>query len=424
MSEHPITEQMLAAKNATGHSIFGPSSAHRWFRCPRSLVEAFLAGDRPTKFSAEGSVAHWLADDWLKNGNPYRHLDTVVIHDGFEIEITEEMISYVEEYVAWVSTAGGRHYTETRVNLSAYTPVPSFGTTDHCHASWNKLVVTDLKYGKVWVSAEENEQGLCYALGMFDELDWMYDFQEITFRICQPRRNNFDEWTFSRKRMLDFREELREAAHKAWDPLAPYNPDPVACEYCPASTTCPAFVSAMESIAQQTFDDFDDEGGVAVSQEKAVAVIEGEIISDPTLPDYRKVPLAQLARVYRWRPMFESWFKDLYGYLFEQLEAGEDVPGFKLGNGRAGNRKWEDEDAARRFLMRNGISTLDLYSHKFLSPNQATELLKVVRGGTLKENEAEINRFAIRPPGKRTMIPSDDVRLALPSAASAFDDVD
>jgi hypothetical protein len=57
MSEHPITEQMLAAKNATGHSIFGPSSAHRWFICPRSLIaDTSRATGRPV--CRRGKRAH------------------------------------------------------------------------------------------------------------------------------------------------------------------------------------------------------------------------------------------------------------------------------------------------------------------------------------------------------------------------------
>lgn len=434
MSEHhPITDQMLAEKNATGHSIFGPSSAHRWMRCPRSLIAGHLAGDRPTVFAAEGSIAHWLAEDWLTNGNPYQHLGSVHTKDGFEIEITEEMISYVEEYVALVSTMPGRHYVEVKVDLSNYTPVPSFGTSDHISCDWiwvevspgvsmrrGKLRVKDLKYGKVWVDAEENEQGQAYALGAFEELDWFYDFAEIEIQICQPRRDNYDTWTITREQLLAFGERYRAAAHKAWDPDAPYNPDPIACEYCPARFDCPALAAVAVQIAKASFDDLEE---TEMSPGKAVAVIEQEIISHtPVLPEYAQVPIERLAQIYEWRPVFERYFRELYDYLLKRLEMDVEVPGQKLGMGRAGNRKWTDEAAARRMLRGRGISDLDMYEQKFISPAQAVELLKVSLGGTKKMNDARVAPFVYQPPGKLTMIPAHDKREGIASAVSAFDE--
>lgn len=418
MSEHhPITEQMLRDKNATGHSIFGPSSAHRWMVCPRSLIAGHLAGDRPTYYAAEGSIAHWLAEDWLLNGSPYRHLGSIHEKDGFEIEITEEMISYVEEYVALVSTMPGTHYVEVKVDLSKYTPVPSFGTSDHISAEWGKLRVKDLKYGKVWVDPEHNEQGQAYALGAFEALDWLYDFQEIEIQIVQPRRENYGTWTITRAELLEFGERYREAAYRAWDPDAPYNPDPVACEYCPARFDCPALAAAMKKIAQDSFDDIDE-----MSLSQAVAVIEQETISTPILPPYAQVPVEKLAKMYEWRPIIEKYFREMYDYLLKRLEMGEEVPGQKLGYGRAGNRTWVDKEGVRRMLRGRGITDLDMYEQKFISPAQASTLLKVSLGGTKKENDARIAPFVYSPPGKVTMIPASDKREGIPSAVSAFDE--
>lgn len=421
MSEHhPITDQMLADKNATGHSIFGPSSAHRWMRCPRSLIAGHLAGDNPSYYAAEGSIAHWLAEDWLLNGNPYQHLGSVHEKDGFEIEITEEMISYVEEYVSLVSTMPGKHYVEVKVDLSKYTPVPSFGTSDHISAEWRKLRVKDLKYGKVWVDAEENEQGMAYALGAFEELDWLYDFQEIEIQIVQPRRDNYDIWTITREQLLAFGERYREAAHRAWDPDAPYHPDPVACEYCPARFTCPALAAVKVKLAAASFDDLDD---TEMTPGTAVAVIEHEMISGPPiLPPYASVPIERLAQIYEWRPILEKYFREMYDYLLGRLEMGVEVPGQKLGYGRAGNRKWTDEVAARKMLRGRGIADLDMYEQKFLSPAQAVQLLRVSLGGTIKANDARIASFVHQPPGKVTMIPSTDKREGIASAVSAFDE--
>lgn len=420
MSEHhPITDQMLADKNATGHSIFGPSSAHRWMRCPRSLIAGHLAGDNPSYYAAEGSIAHWLAEDWLLNGNPYRHLGTIHQKDGFEIEITDEMISYVEEYVSLVSTMPGNHYVEVKVDLSKYTPVPSFGTSDHISAEWGILRVKDLKYGKVWVDAVDNEQGQAYALGAFEELDWLYNFQEIEIQIVQPRRDNYDTWTITRQQLLEFGERYREAAHKAWDPDAPYNPDPIACEYCPARFTCPALAAVKVKLAAASFDDLED---TEMSPAQAVAVIEQEMVSVPQLPPFNEVPVERLAQIYEWRPILEKYFREMYDYLLKKLEMDVEVPGQKLGYGRAGNRKWTDEKAARRMLRGRGITDLDLYEQKFISPAAAVQLLWISLGGSIRENDQRIAPFVYQPPGKLTMIPAHDKREGIASAVSAFDD--
>lgn len=423
MSEHhPITETMLAEKNATGHSIFGPSSAHRWMRCPRSLIAGHLAGDRPTYYAAEGSIAHWIAEEWLTAGasRVYSLIGSVQVKDGFEIEVTEEMISYIEEYVALVSTMPGKHYTEVKVDLSAYTPVPSFGTSDHISAEPGKLRVKDLKYGKVWVDAVENEQGQAYALGAFEELDWLYDFQEIEIQICQPRRDNYDTWTITREQLLEFGERYRAAAYKAWDPDAPYNPDPIACEYCPARFDCPALSAVKVKIAAAAFDDLDE---LEMAPAQAVAVIEQEMISGvPELPPYNQVPIERLAQIYEWRPIIEKYFREMYDYLMSRLEMGVEVPGQKLGYGRAGNRKWVDEAAARKFLRGRGIPDIDMWEQKFISPAQAATLLRTSLGGSKKQNDERIASFVYQPPGKLTMIPESDKREGVSPAISAFDD--
>ena len=369
-------------------------------------------------------MAHWLAEEWLTNGNPYQWLGSIQTKDGFEIEITEEMISYVEEYVCWVSTTPGRHYVEVKVDLSAYTPEPSFGTADHIFAEPGHLTVTDLKYGKVMVFAKENEQGMAYALGAFDELDWLYDFQTITIRISQPRRDHFDEWTCTRGELLAFAEKLRTAAHEAWNPDAPYRPHPDACEYCPARFDCPALADVLVRTAQASFPDLDDDEDMSYDKDRAVAVIHQEMISEPALPEYSHMPLDQLARIYLWRPVFDRWFREAYDYLIHQMDLGHPVQGQKLGMGRAGNRAWIDKQKAIKYLKQNGVAEIDLYDHKLASPAQASALLRLSLGGTIKANDARLDDFVYKPPGKLTMIPADDTRRSIASAVSAFDDVE
>ena len=74
--------------------------------------------------------------------------------------------------------------------------------------------------------------------------------------------------------------------------------------------------------------------------------------------------------------------------------------------------------------MQQGIAEIDLYEHKIISPAQASELLRTSHGGSRKANDAKLADFVYQPPGKLTMIPAHDKREGLPSAASAFDDIE
>jgi hypothetical protein len=427
MTDHPITDAMLAAKAATGHSVFGPSSAHRWMVCPGSLIPGLIAGDRPTKYSAEGTVAHWVAEKWLTEGEPYHLVSTTKVVDGFEIEISEDMLSHVSNYVAAVSTAKGDAYTEVKVDLSQFTPIPDQGgTADHIHASWGVLDITDLKYGMVRVHAERNKQGLSYALGAFERLDWLYNFQRIKIRIFQPRLDHDDEWECSREELIAFGEEFREAAVRAWDPNAPRRPDPHACEYCPIRTECPAKFDMTVALVAGSFDD----GGEYDSRALAEIVSNPPVPESPALPllmrDFETMPLEALERLYAYRKSVEGFFSDLGEYLLNQAEAGADLRWWKTVVGRAGRRNWRNyraKNKARDMLLAAGVEPFDLFSTEMASPYQASKLLRIAQGGKVKDNEAQVYEFTTQTPGRLTLAPNWDAREAIASAASAFDDL-
>ena len=51
------------------HSIYGPSSAHRWLRCPGSIkAEAAMPEEKESPYAAEGTDAHELAEFCLITG--------------------------------------------------------------------------------------------------------------------------------------------------------------------------------------------------------------------------------------------------------------------------------------------------------------------------------------------------------------------
>src|SRR5882672_9580016 len=86
-----------------GHSNLGPSSAERWFNCPKSVsLSAALPPQKASQYAAEGTVAHTLAEQYVTGKIDYLDLTdkvgAAVKQDGYEIEITDEMVDGAVEY--------------------------------------------------------------------------------------------------------------------------------------------------------------------------------------------------------------------------------------------------------------------------------------------------------------------------------------
>src|SRR5687768_15513757 len=85
------------------HAELGPSGWDRWSNCPGSVA---LSRGRPSssKYAAEGSVAHEVADRVLKGDiiSADALLGHIFQHEGFEIEVDDEMVEAVNDYVHFV----------------------------------------------------------------------------------------------------------------------------------------------------------------------------------------------------------------------------------------------------------------------------------------------------------------------------------
>ena len=120
--------------------MLSPSGAHRWMRCPGSLGLESKLSDQPSKYAAEGTIAHQVASECLQdriNGGsmtPDDYLGRMMEADGFEFCVTKDMVAHVEKYIEFVfQTAGeeGQILVEKRVDFSAAIGVPnSTGTAD------------------------------------------------------------------------------------------------------------------------------------------------------------------------------------------------------------------------------------------------------------------------------------------------------
>lgn len=414
------------ARGRNGHSVFAPSASAMWIGCPGSLIPNLLEPDDAGYEAAEGTVAHEVAETWLRTGRKPEHLvgtvrEIVNGENTFSVEITDTMLDYVEEYFDWCSALPGHHYVEVRVDISPLTPIPNqTGTSDHIAVEPGRLTVTDLKYGTgVLVSAAANTQALLYGYGAFLEYDEWYEFEEIVLRICQPRLGNFDTYTLSRKELLEFGEYVKKQARIAWQLNAPRRPSEKACKWCRVKHSCAALAALAEDVLSGAYVEeeqgFMDEDLTALKDriDKGMLYLGGRPLAELTVN--------QMAEIQQFSSLIGGWLKAVEAHLTAAAVKGETVPGHKVVNGRS-KRVFTDEKAAARKLADLGIDKDVMYETQLISPSKAEELLKK-EGWKQKELPALLAGLVSHPPGNPKLVPDTDRRHALrEDAGSAFSD--
>lgn len=382
------------------HARFAPSSAHRIHDCPASLLLNEQEPDREIWEAAEGTVAHHIAEICARMkrepeeflGLTFDSGDLDADYDeeqqsskGFAITIDDEMVAGVNDYLDRIMGLPGDHFVEQRVNISPWCPIPDqFGTCDHAAAQHRKLVITDLKYGRVQVDAPQNKQLVMYALGFINEWDWMYDFEEVIIRIAQPRLDHFDVWITSKAELLAIGEKIKARFALALKPNAPFGPSEKACRFCKVNYKCKANHDFLYSTRIMLLDD-DDEF----------------VESDLAMMDD-----AELSALWLRKGMYETRMRAVEDYLHKKVADGEFVPGLKTVAGRS-SRYFTSEIDAEMLLLDAGVKPSKLYSKpEFVSPAQAEKLL---RGGAKKK----LQDFIKSKPGKPCLVSSDDKRKDL-----------
>lgn len=329
--------------------------------CPASipLHDALPKKRDATVYSAEGTAAHTLASRALEYGRQAAFfLGEEIEADGFVFKVDEAMAEAVQVYLDEVRRRlhdGATLMFEQRVWFSETIGVPDQGGTSDCiilHKGCTALTIGDLKYGMGEpVSADENRQMMTYALGVLETFDTiMEEVDEVTLFISQPRLDSLTEWTCSRERLMQHRDEMRTAAAKARlaaeqfdvsrtiDPSL-YGVTEKGCRWCKIKATCDAY---RQHVSKTVFDDFevlDDPARLEVIGQPAV----------PGSPD-------RLGQLFGHLGMIEDWCRSVRAEVERLIFGGMTVIGpdglpMKLIEGRKGHRKWSDVQAAEATLV-------------------------------------------------------------------------
>lgn len=376
------------------HATLSPSSAHRWTKCPGSVALSAGLPDTPSRASEEGTAAHELAAMCLTQGKaPEAFLGRRIAVELDTFEVDADMVQAVGAYVQAIDffTQGREHprYIEQEVPLQFFTGEDGAqGTADAIVISGDELQVHDYKHGRgVEVFAEENTQLLLYALGALTIYGLLHEIDKVRLVIHQPRiKSGPDEWTLSVEELKSYAGIFRRAAILAMDdnPTAHLTPGESQCQWCRAKHVCPALEKA---VVDATGVDFDD-------------------LTGKQLP-VQRTPLARhMGQV----ELVEMWCRGVRSAVEQELLAGNEVPGWKLVQGRQGNRAWVDESLVEAALKSARIPSTVGYVRKLFSPTQAEKALATRNPRVWVKLEALISRAK----GAAHVAPESDPRPALP----------
>ena len=382
---------------------FRPSYSTTTLYCPGSLLASLSAPDVSGYAAAEGTLFHRLIAEWQMTGlRPDWLVGQEFDIDGNTVAVDEEMFTHAETCLVRYADIPGQPQLEVRVDISSLTPIPGqSGTADRVHVYPGVAEIIDWKYGKgVQVFARWNTQLLCYALGVVDRFSDEYIIETIRLHIAQPRLDHFDVWEISRDELELWAVWARAQWAWAWQPDAPRVPSGKACQWCRVRIDCPARQVMLERVVEDTFEE-------VVTSDEQRAVIAADP-APPAPPPPASLSTERLAWVYQYRRTMELWFKDIGDELLRRGQEGEDIAPWKVVEGRRGNRAWVNEPAAAYAVQHLGVSP---FTDALASPAEVERRLATVgvKGQAAKDFVA---LFTDRAPGKLTLAPAEDNRLA------------
>jgi hypothetical protein len=376
--------------------------------CPgKKVLEAGLPNST-SQYAAEGTAAHQVLTWALQESLPAAaYIGRTIEADGYTFEVDEEMAGHVQVCIDYVQDLAGDDGTilaDIRVNYSRYLDVPesdAWGTADVVVLRGDEIMVVDFKYGRgVEVSAGDdatptealeetltslrphfarpNPQMALYALGALVGYGDFADFTRVRMAISQPRITvkpseydlsveELEAWANStaRSAVNTCKNAMADStADKDWQEVF-LRPNEKSCKFCRAKAMCPALRDEVSTFAfgftAATPDEFGDpERTMQASERHGGPITETDS--------------AWLAICLDKVDLIEDWCKAVRAEVERRMLAGETVPGYKLVEGKQGNRTWANEKDAEALLKSMRLKQEELYDFSIKSPTQIAKL--------------------------------------------------
>lgn len=380
------------------HSPLGASASDRWLACPGSVLATINLPDEDTEYSLQGTAAHWLAEACRGEGYPpHQYLGCrirveLVSGEDYYVDCDQQMVDGIQNFIDYVASFPGDDYNEERVRYTRFVP-NGFGTMDCAKATTKRVRIIDLKYGEgVQVFAKNNSQLMLYALGFFEKHGWLYDIEVFELHIFQPRLNHIDVWEITTWELLLWAADVaRPGAAVALAPNAPFAAGE-HCTFCKLRRTCGVRATHMQSMIASEMDDLG------------------------TLPAVAAMTAEQIIRVIKHRTQISKWLGDVADHAMALIQAGTDVGGWKLVEGRS-NRVWgASVEQMGKTLAQQGIDITQFYTEpKLITPPQAEEKFgkALFAPATKKKAAGPLAELIMKPRGSPVLAPPDDPRESI-----------
>lgn len=384
------------------HALLSPSSAHRWLNCPLApRLEAELP-DRPSKYAAEGTLAHSVceitAKKYFKKIKAAEYTRTIKKLKTNPLW-SDEMLQTAERFVEHLSERAMKFAHEPYIAFEVAVPITEItsepgakGRCDNIMFSGDTLVVTDYKHGQgVPVSPVENPQMMLYALGALILYTPIFGgiIKNVELYIDQPRLNSYEGWTCGADELLDWGESVKPKAQRAIMGVGEYKAGDW-CQFCRANGIC----KAQTDTQLTAFKDFSN-------------------VVDGTPHNHALLTPPEIGAALEKGKLLVEWYETLRTKALEMLLEGYSIPGWKAVEGRS-NRAWTNQDKAIEAILAGGVERAIVYDSV---PKSLAQLEKVLGTARFAELAGE---FVTKPPGKPAIAPESDTRTAFNSAATDF----
>lgn len=367
--------------------------------------------------AAEGTAMHEVGEIALSHGcDVFELVGQKFLGDGSKdlwFELTPDSAKTLNNgYILPVRqlAEGGILLVEERLSISHITNEEgAHGTSDTVILTGRTLIIADLKWGMgVQVDAEDNDQLSMYALAAYERYSLIQDFDEVLMIIFQPRLNHVSEWRIPLSKLLAIGERLKVAADTATRlmtlakeqgtsaiPDTMFAPSQDNCRWCKVKSTC---ASLRNFTLSTILDDFDDESPIenTLTKEKLKLAKTGVREKDNNL----------IAVLMSKVDLIMDWCKAVVAHGEAEIHAGRKVPGYKLVQGKRGNRKWSNVDNAEAVLKSMKLKQDEMYKFSLISPTDAESLLKDISPKRWNKLQAYITQS----PGSPTVVPESDKR--------------
>ena len=373
--------------SSRAHALLSASSSHRWLACPSSAVAAEAYPQQDTDFTREGTLAHEVAE-WVASGNS----KNTNFPKGQDEGVNNEMLECAHAYRDYIQEQKKRDdahvLLERKVDFSPWVP-DGFGTCDCIILQDDTMTIIDYKYGVgVPVSAKDNPQLKLYALGALNDYGFAFDVNKVEMHIFQPRINNVSVDTCTVDELLAWAEKtVKPTAAKAAQGKGGYKAGE-HCRFCPHGGKCRALSTYCTEFVE--------------THNLRVGV--------PKLAPF------EVAEVLAMEPVIALWLKKVKEQALTTMLEGGEVPGYKVVEGKLGNRKWTNELEVAEVLIGAGYHQEEYTETKLLSPAAMDKAIGKKRASELLEDLID------RSPGAPIIAPANDKRPAYDRLAEAQKD--